>query len=339
MTEHPADDASGAVSADRWRGVPVLITGGLGFIGSNLARRLADFGADVAVVDSLVPEYGGNPFNLDGCAGRVRINVSDMRDPHSLRHMIGGRRVIFNLAGQTSHMDSMSDPATDLAINATAQLSLLELCRKENPQARIVFAGTRQIYGRPHYLPVDEKHPINPVDVNGVNKVAGESYHLLYAAVYGMHAVSLRLTNTYGPRMRVKDARQTFLGVWVRAAIEGRPFEVWGGEQLRDYTYVDDMVDALCLAATTPGLSGRAFNIGGDGVYSLAETARLLAEASGATYESRTFPADRKRIDIGDYYADDRLFRAATGWRPRVPLADGLARTVDYYRRFLPHYV
>ncbi len=322
-----------------WRGVRVLITGGLGFIGSNLARRLIDLGADVAAIDSLVPEYGGNPFNLDGYAGRVRINVSDMRDPHSLRYMIRDREVIFNLAGQTSHMDSMSDPMTDLAINGTAQLSLLELCRKENPQARLVFASTRQIYGRPQYLPVDEKHPLCPVDVNGINKIAGESYHLLYASVYGMYAVALRLTNTYGPRMRIKDARQTFLGVWVRAAVEGRPFEVWGGGQLRDFTYADDIVDALMLAATTPALNGKALNIGGDCVISLADTALLLGEVAGATYTIREFPAERKRIDIGDYYADDRAFREATGWTPATSLREGLARTVAYYRQFATHYV
>jgi UDP-glucose 4-epimerase len=326
-----------------WRGVPVLVTGGLGFIGSNLARRLADLGADVAVIDSLVPEYGGNPFNLDGYVDRIRVNVSDMRDPHSLRYLIGGREVIFNLAGQTSHMDSMSDPMTDLAINGAAQLSLLELCRKENPQARVIFAGTRQIYGRPERLPVDEDHPLRPVDVNGVNKIAGESYHLLYASVYGMRTVSLRLTNTYGPRMRIKDARQTFLGVWVRAAIEGRPFEVWGGEQLRDYTYVDDAVAAMIAAAETPEVFGRAFNIGGDCVVSLAETAELLARAAGAAvgtaFTVREFPADRKRIDIGDYYADDSRFRAAAGWRTTVGLADGLARTVAYYRAAAAHYL
>lgn len=293
----------------------------------------------MAAIDSLVPEYGGNPFNLDGYAGRVRINVSDMRDPHSLRYMIRDREVIFNLAGQTSHMDSMSDPMTDLAINGTAQLSLLELCRKENPQARLVFASTRQIYGRPQYLPVDEKHPLCPVDVNGINKIAGESYHLLYASVYGMYAVALRLTNTYGPRMRIKDARQTFLGVWVRAAVEGRPFDVWGGEQLRDFTYADDIVDALMLAATTPALNGKALNIGGDCVISLADTALLLGEVAGAAYTIREFPAERKRIDIGDYYADDRAFREATGWTPATSLREGLARTVAYYRQFAAHYV
>lgn len=326
----------------RWRDRRVLITGGMGFIGSTLARRLAGLGADVVVVDSLVPDYGGNPFNMDGCGGpggRVQVNISDIRDPHSLRWLARDREMIFNLAGQTSHMDSMTDPFTDLAINGTAQLSLLELCRQHNPGARIVFASTRQIYGRPRYLPVDEKHPLDPVDVNGINKIAGESYHLLYSKVYGLQTAVLRLTNTYGPRMRIKDARQTFLGVWVRAVVEGHPFEVWGGDQLRDYTYVDDAVDAMMLAMLTPELEGKAFNLGGDRVVSLRETAEILARHSDGKFSTREFPSDRKRIDIGDYYADDTAFRMATGWSPRVSLEEGLRRTVEYYRQHLAHYL
>lgn len=323
--------------ADAWRGKRVLITGGLGFIGSNLAARLIDLGVDVLVVDSMVPEYGGNLFNLEGLEGRVRVNISDIRDPHSLSHLIFDRDVIFNLAGQTSHMDSMSDPFTDLAINCSAQLNLLEICRKHNPNANIVFASTRQIYGRPRYLPVDEKHPLDPVDVNGINKIAGESYHLLYSRVYGMRTAVLRLTNTYGPRMRIKDARQTFLGVWIRAAVEGRPFEVWGGEQLRDYTYVDDAVDALIAAARLS--ESAAFNLGGDRVISLRDTAEILVGSTGTSYVIREFPPERKRIDIGDYYTDDAAFRSVTGWSPRVSLEEGLRRTVEFYRRHLDRYL
>lgn len=323
--------------AARWRDRRVLVAGGLGFIGSTLVRRLADLGARVLAVDSLVPEYGGNRFNVAGYEDRIEVNISDIRDPYSLRHLVAGRDVIFNLAGQTSHLDSMSDPFTDLAINCTAQLSLLEICRASNPGATIVFASTRQVYGRPRSLPVDERHPLDPVDVNGIHKIAGESYHRLYARVHGMHTVALRLTNTYGPRMRVTDARQTFLGAWIRAAVEARPFEVWGGGQLRDFTYVDDAVDALIAAARLPG-SG-VYNLGGDRVISLRATADLLAAISGGGYVVREFPADRVRIDIGDYYADDGAFRAASGWAPRVALEEGLRRTVDYYRRHLHRYV
>ncbi len=323
-----------------WIGRKVLVTGGIGFIGSTLAHRLVGAGAVVTLVDSLIPEYGGNPFNIAGIEDRVRVNVSDVRDPHSMRHLIQGQDVLFNLAGQASHLDSMEDPFTDLEINTRAQLSILEACRRHNPSIRVVFASTRQIYGRPQYLPVDEKHLLRPVDVNGVNKIAGESYHLVYHDAYGIHACSLRLTNTIGPRMRVKDARQTFLGVWVRLLLEGRPFEVWGGDQRRDFTYVDDVVEALLLAADNERANGSFFNLGGREVVTLRELAELLVEVNGAgTFAMREFPAERKRIDIGDYYADWSLIRDTLGWAPKVPLREALARTLDYYRAHLARYL
>lgn len=318
----------------------VLITGGLGFIGANLARRLVALGAKVTLIDSLVPEYGGNLYNIDGIEGQVRVNISDVRDKFSFRTLVADAELLFNLAGQTSHMDSMTDPVTDLEINCAAQLQLLETCRHHAPRVKIVFASTRQIYGKPDYLPVDERHLLRPTDVNGVNKMAGEWYHLLYNNVYNLRAVALRLTNTYGPRMRVKDARQTFLGVWMKLIAEGQPFAVWGGEQLRDFTYVDDAVDALLRAAEVEGVEGQAYNLGGDCVVSLQDLAKTLSKVAGdAPFEIKAFPAERKRIDIGDYYADDRAFRTATGWKPKVPLEDGLRRTLDYYRANLAHYL
>ena len=330
-----SEDIAGAFTGRR-----VLITGGLGFIGANLARRLAAAGAHLTLVDSLIPEYGGNPFNIAGIEDRVRVNISDVRDEHSMCALVPGQDYLFNLAGQTSHLDSMTDPYTDLEINCRAQLSILEACRKHNPGIKIVFASTRQIYGKPDYLPVDEKHLLRPVDVNGINKMAGEWYHILYNNVYGLRASALRLTNTYGPRMRVKDARQTFLGVWIRLVVEGKPFEVWGGDQLRDFTYVDDAVEALLLAAAAPAADGRIFNVGGDPPLSLEALASLLVEVNGGgEYRVRAFPAERKRIDIGDYYADDRLIRQTLGWQPCMALAGGLARTLDFYREHLAYYV
>ncbi len=323
----------------RFSGAKVLITGGLGFIGSNLARRLVELGAAVTLFDSLVPEYGGNRFNVHGLEDRVRVNISDVRDPYSLRTHVAEQDFLFNLAGQTSHLDSMEDPFTDLEINCRAQLSILETCRQFNPRARIVFASTRQIYGRPERLPVDERHPLRPVDVNGINKLAGEFYHRLYHDVYELPACVLRLTNTYGPRMRIKDARQTFVGVWIRLLLEGKPFEVWGGQQLRDFTYVDDCVEALLLAAVRPEAAGQVFNLGGGEVTSLVDLARLLVEVNGnGQFVQREFPADRKRIDIGDYYADDTLARKTLGWRPNVSLRDGLKRTLEFFRTNLDHY-
>ena len=318
----------------------VLITGGLGFIGSNLARRLVDLGAEVTLVDSLVPEYGGNLANIEGFANRVRVNISDVRDSHSMRYLVRGQDVLFNLAGQTSHLDSMTDPYTDLEINCRSQLSILETCRHCNPEICVVFASTRQIYGKPAYLPVDENHPLRPTDVNGINKLAGEQYHILYHQVYGIATSVLRLTNTYGPRMRIKDARQTFVGFWIRCLLEGRPFEVWEGAQLRDFTYVDDCVDALLVAATRPQAVGRVFNLGGTERASLCDLAALLVEANGSgEYLRKPFPVDRKKIDIGDYYADSALIRTSLGWAPRVSLRDGMSRTLAYYRDRLRDYV
>jgi UDP-glucose 4-epimerase len=318
----------------------VVVTGGLGFIGSALAARLAALGSDVLLVDNLAPHYGGNLFNIEPIRDRVRIETVDVRDTARLRPLLEGCDHLFNLAGQTSHLDSMHDPVTDLEINCLAQLTLLEACRAACPGASIVFASTRQIYGRPNYLPVDEKHPLHPVDVNGVNKMAGEAYHILYHDVYGMKTTALRLTNTYGPRMRVKDARQTFVGIWLRLVLEDKAFEVWGGAQKRDFTYIDDAVEAFLLAAMNSGTKGRVFNLGGDSVVSLEELAELLIAANGGgRFVKHEFPAERRRIDIGDYYADDALFRRLTGWQHTVPLAEGLRRSLAYFRENLPRYV
>ena len=312
----------------------VLITGGLGFIGSNLARALVAQGAVVTLVDSLIPEYGGNPFNIVDIRDRVSVNVCDVRDPFAMAYLIRGKDYLFNLAGQTSHLDSMTDPFTDLHINAAAQLSILEASRKVNTNIKIVFASTRQLYGKPEYLPVDEKHPIHPLDVNGINKLAGEWYHLLYNSVYGIRACALRLTNTFGPGMRVRDSRQTFLGIWIRLLIEGKPIKVFGdGLQLRDFNYVDDCVHALLLAGASDQANGRAYNLGSLEVVSLKALAEMMVELGGhGTFELVPFPPERKAIDIGDYYSDFSLIQRDLGWHPRVGLREGLKRTIEFYR-------
>lgn len=320
---------------------PVLITGGLGFIGSNLAIRLVKMGARVLLVDSLIPKYGGNLFNIAPIEDQVRVNIADIRDEHGLRYLVKGQEIIFNLAGQVSHTDSMTDPYTDLEINARSQLSLLEACRHGNPEAKIVFASTRQIYGRPDYLPVDERHPLRPTDVNGINKLAGEWYHIVYHNVYNLRTVSLRLTNTYGPRMRVKDARQTFIGWWLRQLLEGQTLQIFGdGHQVRDFNYVDDVVDALLLAAVNDVANGQIYNLGGSDPINLLNLAQLLVELNGGgNYEVIPFPEGRKRIDIGDFYGDYRKIHSKLGWQPTIPLREGLRRTLEYYREHLPRYI
>lgn len=317
----------------------VLITGGLGFVGSNLGRRLVGAGAEVCLVDSLIPGHGGNLFNVQDYAERARIEIGDVRDGLRLRQWVEGRDFVFHLAGQSSHLDSMTDPFMDLELNCRASLGLLEACREFNPTVRIVFASTRQVYGRPDYLPVDERHAIRPVDINGIHKVAREQYHLLFHAVYGLHTCVLRLTNTYGPGMRIKDGRQTFLGFWIGCVLEGKPIEVWGGGQRRDLTFVEDAVDAMLLAACRQEAAGRVFNLGAREVVTLGELAeRLVKVNGGGTILRGEFPPERKRIDIGDYYADFSLISGALGWEPRVGLDEGLERTLRFYRLNLPQY-
>jgi UDP-glucose 4-epimerase len=331
---------SAAGVADEFKGKRVVVTGGLGFIGSTLARELVAGGADVLLVDSLAPTYGGNMFNIDGIEDRLEVSVTDIRNRAALANLVRDRDVVFNLAGQTSHLDSMHDPFTDLEINCESQLALLEACRQHNPDATVVFAGTRQVYGRPQYLPVDERHPVAPVDVNGINKAAGEWYHLLYAQIYGLRVSVLRLTNTYGPRMRVRDARQTFLGKWLRALVSGEEFVVFGdGTQRRDFTYVDDAVQAFLLAARSDQAPGEVFNLGDERVLSLLALAELLIEINGGgSFRLERFPPERLAIDIGDYYGDFRKAAEELGWRPSVALEDGLERSLAFYREHGRHY-
>jgi len=326
---------------DFYRERKVLVTGGLGFIGSNLCRTLADLGARVTAVDSLLPDYGGNLFNLEGYEEKVRINIADVRG-HGMGYLVKGQDVLFNLAGQVSHIDSMTDPFTDLEINCRSQLSILEALRQHNPEARIVYAGTRQIYGRPQRLPVDELHLLNPTDVNGINKISGEMYHLVYHSVYGIRASSLRLTNTYGPRQLIRHSRQGFIGWFMRQVVLGEEIQLFGdGLQRRDFDYVDDTVDAFLRAGAMDAADGQVFNLGGERAVSLLELAQLMIEiaGTGGSYRLIPFPPERKRIDIGDFHADTTKIRNTLGWSPTIDLRDGLARTIEYYQRNREHYL
>jgi UDP-glucose 4-epimerase len=324
-----------------YRGRSVLVTGGLGFIGSNLVRQLVDLGADVLVVDGMIPDYGGNLFNLADIGDRVRINIADVRNETAMDVLVRDREIIFNLAGQVSHIDSMRDPFTDLDINCRAQLSMLEACRKHNPEVKVVFAGTRQVYGKPDHLPVDEKHLVRPVDVNGVNKAAGEYYHLLYNNVFGVRACSLRLTNVYGPRQLIRHNRQGFIGWFIRLAIEDREIEIFGdGSQQRDFVFVDDAADAFLRAGACSGCDGEVFNVGGREPMQHRDLVELLIEVAGSgRVRYVPWPADKKRIDIGSFYSDSTKMARTTAWQPRVALREGLARTIAFYRQHLTHYV
>ncbi len=319
----------------------VIITGGLGFIGSNLALRLVELGADITLVDSMIPDYGGNLFNIEPIKDKVKINFSDVREPYSLEYLIKNQDYLFNLAGQVSHIDSMTDPLTDLDINTRAQVFILEACRHFNPAIKVVFASTRQIYGKPQYLPVDERHPLYPTDVNGINNMAGEWYHTLYHNVYDLNTVSLRLTNTYGPRQLLKHNRQGFIGVFIRQLIQGEKIRIFGdGQQIRDMNYVDDVVEALLRAGAKQECNGQVYNLGGSEPINLLNLVQLLIELNGGgEYEVIPFPPDKKRIDIGDYYGDYRKFSQMTGWQPQISLREGFGKMLAYYQENLAQYL
>lgn len=317
-----------------WSTARAVVTGGAGFLGAALARALARRGARVTVIDAFLPETGANEANLEGLD--LRVVRADLRhDP--LDEALAGADAIFHLAAQTSHMGSQADPRGDLAQNADATLRLILAARAAAPAAPVVHASTRQLYGRPRALPVGEDHPIDPPDANAVSKWAAEQYWLLEHKVHGRPVVSLRLTNCYGPGVRVKDHRQTFLGLWVRRVLEGEAFEVWGGEQTRDLAYADDVAEAFLAAADSPA---GVYNLGGAPPVSLRDLAEALVAANGGgRYVVKDFPADRAKIDIGSYVADDSRFRAATGWAPKVPLDEGLRRTLDWFRPRLDLYL
>jgi UDP-glucose 4-epimerase len=318
----------------------ILITGGLGFIGSNLALRLHDLGAKIVIIDALIPEHGGCFFNINPIEKFVKIHTSRLGENQSLLgNIISEQDLIFNLAGQSNHWYSMENPLNDLENNCVSNLSILESVRKFNHTAKIIYTSTRQIYGKPEYLPVDELHQIKPIDINGIHKAAAEQYHLLYHKVYGLKTVSLRLTNTYGPRMRIKDANQTFLGYWIRCAVEKKKFVVWGGSQIRDFNYIDDVVEALMLCAINDNAIGKTYNLGNSEFISLLELAKMVSEITKTGFDINEFPEDRKIIDIGDYYSDYSLINKELGWTPKNRLKTGLEKTLSYFQDHLDQYI
>ena len=325
---------------EAFSGKRVLITGGLGFIGSNLAHKLVHHGAIIEIIDALIPEHGGNIYNIKNIKNNIVIHKFPLQEnPPELLKIVERQDYIFNLVGQTSHWDSMVAPHVDLQHNCTANLSLLESARKTNQNAKIVFASTRQIYGKPKILPVPETHPVNPVDINGIHKSTGETYHKLYSQIYGLKTIILRLTNTIGPRMRIKDTRQTFLGYWIRCAIEKRPFEVWDGSQLRDLNYVDDVVESLIIAMLSEKNSGTVYNLGAYPPFSLKKIAELLSKYTKSSFIIKEFPEKRKSIDIGDYYGDFSLITKELNWTPNTDTETAIKQTIEFYDKEISYYV
>ena len=332
MNDHPHDAFAGR---------NVLITGGMGFIGSNLAHRLVEMGdVRVTILDSMVPGQGGNPHNVESIRDKIDVHIGDIGDQDTIVPLLSGIDYVFNLAGTAGHLDSMLDPRHDLASNCSAQLSLLEACRNFNPNVKVIFTSTRQVYGNPLYLPVDEQHRISPVDINGVNKFAAENYHLVYNRAHGLRTVCLRLTNTYGPRQQLRHDRQGFLPWFIRKAIDGEKIQLFGGgQQTRDANYVDDVVDALLLSAASEVVDGDVFNLGSETRYTLRQVAEELIAITGkGSVESIAFPSDRKAIDIGNVYSCHNKIKKAIGWTPRTDLRTGFTRTVEFYLQNREHY-
>lgn len=320
----------------------MLITGGLGFVGSNLAHRLVELGnVEVTILDALFPDQGGNIHNINGIRDKVHLHIADMNSDAVINHLVGGVDYIFNLAGSVSHLDSMIQPQRDLELNCAAHLTLLEACRHFNPHVKIVYSSTRQVYGKPVYLPLDEQHRIAPLDINGINKLAAEYYHLLYHRVYGTRTACLRLTNTYGPRQLIYHSRQGFIGWFIHEALEGNVIELFGeGKQKRDLNYVDDVVDALLLAGASEQAEGEVLNLGSDDVVSLSNLAETLVSITGkGSVSSVPFPQERQSIDVGNVYSSYKKINSLLGWKPRTPLSEGLALTIDFYQKNRAYYL
>ena len=304
-------------------------------IGSTMAHLAVRQGARVTVLDAMLPMYGGNLFNLEGTAQSLEFFQGDIRDLDLLTRLVPGFDFICSLAGQVSYVDSNTEPLLDLDINCKGHIQTLEACRRENPRARLLFASSRFVYGRIEYNPVDEQHPFNCLSIYGIHKLAGEKYYRFYHEAYGMPTVSVRIANPYGPRQQMKHSKYGIVNWFIRLALEGKPLTVFGdGGQRRDYVFVEDLAEAALSLLLTPGTEGQAYNLGSGTGTPFMEMAQMVAQAvPGTEVQQVPWPPDRYFVETGDYLSDIGKLTAATGWRPRTSLADGIARTVDFYRR------
>jgi len=328
METRDAGEAAG------FKGQKVLVTGGLGFIGSNLSARLVELGARVTIVDNMIPRMGGNLFNVKGIIDHIHINFSDVRDEHSMDYLVKGQEIIFHLAGQVNHVDSISNPIRDLDINCRGTLVLLESCRKHNREARIVFAGTRGEYGASVRLPVAEDHPTNPKGIYAVTNLSAEKMVLVYQDVHQIPGACLRITNTYGPRHQMAHDEYGVVNWFIRKAVDNEMIPVFGdGTILRDFLFVDDLVDCFLRVALCPSAYGEVFNVGTGLPFSFIDLANKIVAIAGTGRVSFTeFTRERKEVEPGDYYTDISKIQGVVGWKPKIDLDEGLRRTVQFYR-------
>jgi len=322
------------------KGKKILVTGGLGFIGSNLSSRLVGLGAEVMIVDNMMPRLGGNLFNVSKIADRVHMNFSDIRDSHSMDYLVKGQEFIFHLAGQVNHVDSIRNPIQDLAINCQGTLVLLECCRKYNREARIIFAGTRGEYGASVKLPVGEDHPTNPKGIYAVTNLTAEKMVLVYHDVHKIPGACLRITNTYGPRHQMAHDEYGVLNWFIRKAIDDQVIPVFGdGRILRDFLYVDDLVDCFIETATCDGAYGEVFNVGTGIPINFIDLAQRIVKLAGkGKVAFAEFTQERREVEPGDYYTDISKIKRVIGWQPRTDLDEGLRKTIAFYRKHKKEY-
>jgi UDP-glucose 4-epimerase len=325
---------------DNFKDREVLVTGGLGFIGSNLCIELVKLGARVTIIDNMLPRQGGNLFNVRDIEDRVKVNFSDVRNQLSMNHLVQGKEYIFHLAGQVNHVDSMRNPIQDLDINCRGTLVLLEALKQDNREAKIIFAGTRGEYGSSVKLPVDEDHPTNPKGIYAVTNLTAEKMVLVYDEIYGMKGACLRITNTYGPRHQMAHDEYGVFNWFIRKAMDNEDVPVFGdGRILRDFLFVDDLVECMLMVAATPAAYGGVFNVGTGIPVSFIDLAQKIVEVTGSGKARFTeFTQERKEVEPGDYYADITRIRNVVKWKPRTPLDAGIRETVKFYRKYRNHY-
>ena len=326
---------------DAYRGRRVLIAGGLGFIGSNIAHRLVGAGATVTIVDSLAPLYGGNRANLDGIEDRVTVHVADARDTALMGRLVRESDLVFNLAAQVSYIDSATIPFEDLDLNCRLPLALLELCREHNPSARVVFASSRLVLGRITRQPVTEDHPTEPLSLYGAHKLAAEKYHRLYAERYGLRTVVLRVTNPYGERQQIKHSKYSLPGWFMRQAYEGKAITIYGdGGQLRDYVYATDLADAFCAVGDSDIPPGSILNCGFGKSTPFREMVETIVRVVGRGHIAYVpWPKDYERVETGDVEFDTSRLNELTGWTPAVSLAEGIERMWRYFEPRMERYL